>query len=103
MNKPWVLFHLREALEEIEATIKDIEEEPEYDGPEFSVAIAHLYHHVNTAWNSRHSTAEDALESSVMNFERWRQFPTDVDMSCQSHIIGACSRTSKRLRLLSAA
>ena len=82
MNKEWVLFHLKEALEEIENTIKEIESEPEYDNPEFSVAMAHLYHHVNTAWNSRQSSEKEGEESSESNFSKWRQFPTDVDMSC---------------------
>lgn len=82
MNKEWVLFHLKEALEEIESTIKEIESEPEYDEPEFSVAIAHLYHHVNTAWNSRHSSDEETEECSESNFNEWRQFPSDVAMSC---------------------
>jgi hypothetical protein len=82
MNKEWVLFHLKEALEEIEDTIKEIESEPEYDDPEFLVAMGHLYHHVNTAWNSRHCSDQEAEESSEVNFSKWRQFPTDVDMSC---------------------
>lgn len=82
MNKEWVLFHLREALEEIEETIKEIESEPDYDDPEFSVSMAHLYHHVNTAWNSRLCSDRESEESSESNFKKWRQFPTDIDMSC---------------------
>lgn len=82
MNKDWVLFHLKEALGEIESTIKEIESEPDYSDPEFSVAMAHLYHHVNTAWNSRQCSDQEVEESSEGNFSDWRQFPTDVDMSC---------------------
>ena len=81
MNKEWVLFHLKEALEEIESTIKDIETDAEYDEPEYAVAMAHLYHHVNTAWNSRNSSDSDTEESNDSNFQKWRQFPIDVDMS----------------------
>ncbi|WP_205313740.1 hypothetical protein [Rheinheimera maricola] len=82
MNKEWVLFHLKEALEEIENTIKEIETEPEYDDSEFSVAVAHLYHHVNTAWNSRNCSDQDVDESSDDNFTKWGQFPSDLDISC---------------------
>ncbi len=53
MNKEWIIFHLKEALEEIERTIKDIETDPDYDFGEYSVAMTHLFHHINTAWNSR--------------------------------------------------
>ena len=81
MNKEWILFHLNEALEELESTIKDLESTPEYDTPEYSVGIAHLYHHVNTAWNSRNSSNKET-EDMEGNFEKWRQFPTDIDMSC---------------------
>ena len=81
MNKQWILFHLGEALEEIESTIKDIEGDPEYDTPEYSVAIEHLYHHVNTAWNSRNSSDIETEDTDV-NFKKWRQFPKDIDMSC---------------------
>ena len=82
MNKEWVLFHLKEALDEIEDTVKNIETEPEYDDPEFWVAMTHLYHHINTAWNSRQCSEQEAEESTESNFSNWRQFPTDIDMSC---------------------
>ena len=62
MNKDWVLFHLKEALEEIENTIKDIEKDLEYEYGDYS--------------------EEEAEESSKNKFSEWRQFPTDIDMSC---------------------
>jgi len=82
MNKEWVLFHLKEALEAIEGTIKGIESQPDYDYPELSVEITHIYHHLNTAWNSRNCSKQEADECSESNFAKWRQFPTDVNMSC---------------------
>ncbi len=80
MNKDWVLFHLREALEEINITINDIEGDPEYGIGEYSVAMQHLYHHINTAWNSRDCTVEEADECSESNFSKWRRFPADIGM-----------------------
>ena len=80
MNKSWVLFHLAEAQEELEKTIKEIESDPEYDSVEYSIAMSHLYNHINTAWNSQNSTETE--ESNDNNFEKWRQFPTNIDMSC---------------------
>jgi hypothetical protein len=82
MNKDWILFHLKESLEEIESTIKDIENDPDYGHEEYSVAITHLYHHVNTAWNSQDCSTQDAEESNDENFSQWRQFPENIDMSC---------------------
>jgi predicted transcriptional regulator len=80
MNKDYVLYHLREALEEIETIIGEIESDTDYSQPEFSVAMSHIYHHINTAWNSRSSSEEEAEEVSENNFREWRQFPTDISM-----------------------
>ena len=60
MNTDFLLFNLREAQEEIEKTIRDLETDSDYGEPEFFVAIMHLYHHVNTAWNARDSTPEQS-------------------------------------------
>ncbi len=81
MNKEWIIFHLKEALEEIESTIRGIETDPEYDYGEYSVAMTHLFHHINTAWNSRDCSEKEAKESSESDFDKWRQFPADIEMS----------------------
>jgi len=80
MNKQWVMFHLNEALEEIEMTIQDIKTDPEYDNGEYSVAITHMYHHLNTAWNSRDISDKQTEDIRENNFYKWRQFPDDLDM-----------------------
>lgn len=81
MNRDYVLFHLREAREELERTIAEIEASPSYGYGEFVVAVTHLYHHVNTAWNARDVEPDRAETCSEADFAQWRQFPTDVDMS----------------------
>ncbi len=53
MNRDWVLSQLREAQEELNRTIGEMEADPEYDVGELMVAMQHLYDHLNTAWNSR--------------------------------------------------
>ena len=80
MNTKFILFNLREAQEELESTIKDIEIDREYGNPEFSVAMMHLYHHVNTAWNARNSTPEEANNCSDEDFSRWSCYPSDLEM-----------------------
>jgi hypothetical protein len=45
MNREHTLWHLQEATEELQRTIREIENEPEYGYGEFSVAMQHLYHH----------------------------------------------------------
>jgi hypothetical protein len=80
MNKNFLLFNLREAQEEITKTINDLETDAEYDEPEFSVAMMHLYHHVNTAWNARHSTPEQSKNCSDADFNRWGAYPNDLEL-----------------------
>jgi hypothetical protein len=80
MNRDYVLFNLREAKEELERTIHEMQDNPEYDYGEFVVAMSHLYHHLNTAWNAQNSTTSQAEGCSQEDFDRWRQFPDPVDL-----------------------
>jgi hypothetical protein len=81
MNRDWVLFNLREAQEEIQRTISEIEQDADYNFGEFVVAMSHAYHHLNTAWNSRGESQRAVEACSEADFQRWRQFPADLDMS----------------------
>jgi hypothetical protein len=78
LNVNFALFNLREALEEIDQTIQNLETDLEYGEAEFSVAMMHLYHHVNTAWNARNSTVERSEKCSAADFEKWSRYPTDL-------------------------
>jgi hypothetical protein len=80
MNKQWILFHLREAHEELTRTIAQIESEPDYGEAYFEIAVAHVYNHVNTAWNSRNVDEDSTATSSEADFYKWRAFPVDILM-----------------------
>ena len=79
MNKSYLLFHLKEALKELQSTVRELDNDPEYAEAEFYIAMQHLYHHLNTAWNSR--DLEEAKEETEEQFSEWRQFPKDIDLS----------------------
>jgi hypothetical protein len=78
MNRDWVLHHLAEASEELNRTIDEIHRAGDYDDAEFGVAIAHIYHHLNTTWNSRDATDERVRKVSDADFKSWSAFPKDV-------------------------
>jgi hypothetical protein len=80
INRKDALWQLREAEEELMRTIAAIERNPEYKLEEFEVAMQHLYHHLNTAWNTRSETSDRTASSSDEDFYRWRQFPSDLPM-----------------------
>ena len=80
MNRQWVLHHLSEAQGEIAAIIAEIEKTPDYGYGEFWVALQHLYHHLNTAWNSRDATPDQVENATDGDFKRWSRFPEDLPM-----------------------
>jgi hypothetical protein len=80
MNHQVILFHLREAKEELDRTIAEIASEPDYGFEEYQVAMSHLYHHLNTAWNGRDQTDEQHKKCTDVDFARFRRFPQDADL-----------------------
>jgi len=80
MNRDWVLFHLREADEELRRTIAEIESTPDYGTGELIVAMTHAYHHLNTAWNSRDKSQAEVASHSERDFADWRQFPQNLPL-----------------------
>jgi hypothetical protein len=79
MNREWVLHHLSDASEELLRTIDEIRRSEDYDVGESSVvAMAHLYHHLNTAWNSRDASADRVGSVSDQDFKNWSAFPRDI-------------------------
>jgi hypothetical protein len=80
MNKQHVIFQLQEAEEQLQETLKNIQEDSEYEYGDFLVEMSHLYHHINTAWNSRESTEEDLNLCSEDNFNKWRKMPSNQEL-----------------------
>ena len=81
MNREWILLHLKEAHEELTRVIEECEKSSDYDAGEYLVAMTHLYDHLNTAWNSKDASIEEVRTCSTGSFGKWRQFPSDIDMS----------------------
>ncbi|MEQ1914254.1 MAG: hypothetical protein HOP24_08200 [Sideroxydans sp.] len=80
MNKKYILFHLNEAFEELQSTIAELGAQSDYDNDDYVVAMSHLYHHINTAWNARNASESDSAECSEENFRKWRRFPKSDEL-----------------------
>jgi hypothetical protein len=80
MNKGWILFHLREAHEELTRTIAKMNAADTVNEIEFEIALAHMYNHLNTAWNSRTASDEQIAAQTNDDFYKWRAFPADIAM-----------------------
>jgi hypothetical protein len=79
MNKAWIATNLQEAIEELQQTLRELPD-AEYGFGNFSVAMAHAYHHLNTAWNSRDVSEDELGTMGDAEFNRWRAFPKDVHL-----------------------
>ena len=80
MNKLFIIENLEDAQKEIEATLRELKENAEFDYPELDVASRHLYHHINTAWNGRDATEREVAKCSERAFNAWRRYPSDLEI-----------------------
>jgi len=80
MNRIVVLFHLREAAEQLKETIQGLESSTHYGNAEFQVDMGHLYHHLNTAWNGRDQTHAQHSGATEEDFSRFRLFPHESEL-----------------------
>jgi hypothetical protein len=78
MNKKLVVFHLTEAVEQLQSTLADISQHDEYAYGNFLVDMQHVYYHLNTGWNAKDAPDAVAEPGSDELFNRWGQFPTDL-------------------------
>lgn len=81
MNRKYVLYNLREAVEALNTMIRNIESDAEYCTGVFDGEMRHLYWHMNTAWNARDVSDEHAKQCNREDFNAWVQFPEDLDMT----------------------
>ena len=75
MNRRVVLFHLREAAEELNHTVQQLTRDKNFSEDSLGVAMAHAFHHLNTAWNGRNQTDKQFRECIDVDFNRFRKFP----------------------------
>lgn len=80
MNKEHLRFHLQEALEELSRTVAECENTPDFSEGELLIGMQHLYHHLNTAWNTRNLEHERIEQGSDADFNVWGAFPKDIPL-----------------------
>jgi hypothetical protein len=77
--KAAISYNLEDALEEL-AQISDMfRPNVEVDESELKVRMAHLYSHLNTAWNMRNVSEADLESADGEQMKEWSRFPTDLD------------------------
>ncbi len=81
MNKPHIRFHLTEARQALEQLITELDSDTEYEFGDYRVDIEHVYHHINSAWNGRDASAAAVDACTQEDFDTWRKFPTDIELT----------------------
>ncbi|MEL6614378.1 MAG: hypothetical protein AAFQ43_01495 [Bacteroidota bacterium] len=68
----WALLasQIDDAAEGIAALLRDLDEMEDFGEPELRVHLAHIYSHLNQAWNTRNQTEESDWGNT--------HFPTDL-------------------------
>jgi dGTP triphosphohydrolase len=76
INIEVLVFELREAEEQIESLLKDLEEDPSNTlESDLHAAFHHIYHHVNSAWNCRRIRQDYLLTMTDREFDENQKFP----------------------------
>jgi hypothetical protein len=79
MNRQSVIFHLSEAAEELNRTLKAIEQRRSYGEGALEIAMGRIYHHLNTAWNGSNQSRKQFVQCTEQDFNRFRKFPRETE------------------------
>lgn len=72
-----LIYELEDAQDAIRTLLKDAAENPEYSEEAFRVDIAHVYMHLNRAWNCRNATEAQHQDEALVS--EWAEFPKDIN------------------------
>jgi hypothetical protein len=83
MTKDYVVlaqigYDLQDASEELSKITEMMHPNKEIDEDAFNVRMAHLYSHLNAAWNIRNLTGDDLECADGNKIDSWKEFPKDL-------------------------
>ncbi len=72
-----LMYELEDAQDGLKRLFEDLAENAEFGEEAFRVHTAHIYFHLNRAWNGRNAT-EKQLDDDAL-WQTWAEFPTDLE------------------------
>ena len=69
------MHELADAYEHLGDLIKEMQEQGKIEVESYAVDLAHVYAHLNSAWNSRNFEGEMTYE----DWEKFRSYPGDLE------------------------
>ena len=78
MNWKIIAGNLREAREQLQEIEQRIQKK-NYSEVELYIDLQHAYHHLNFAWNARTVRTREYTRMTDADFNKWSQFPEDIE------------------------
>jgi hypothetical protein len=79
VNRALMAYELADAQEQLNEIVERFTPDAEINESDLRVWFAHLYGHLNSAWNTRHCSQQDQDLADGKQLDKWKQFPTDID------------------------
>jgi len=79
LNLELIFSNIQEAKDELEKLGKEIKADSEFDESQLGLSLAHAYHHINFAWNTRNQTDDECKKLKDDDFKRFSKFPVDIE------------------------
>lgn len=80
MNERFIELNAKDAHEELTKLLQHLASGAPLDFADFHVAMAHAFHHLNSAWNGRNISDKDWRECTDETYARLEAFPADLPM-----------------------
>jgi hypothetical protein len=80
MNVRFLVSNLEEAEEDLRQLVEQLKAGQEPSFGDFHSVMAHVYHHLNSAWNARNVTDAEWRECTEENYNKWQKFPHDLPL-----------------------
>jgi hypothetical protein len=79
LNWKIIASNVKEAREELEKLESQIASNSKPVEVELDLSLRHAYHHLNTAWNVRHTETQKYRTQTRSDFKKWARFPKGFD------------------------
>lgn len=73
-----LMYELEDAQDGLNSLFQEIAEDTEFGEEAFRVHMAHIYSHLNRAWNGRNAAASQHDDEALR--DKWAEFPTDLKL-----------------------
>ncbi|MHB8876061.1 MAG: hypothetical protein ACYC8T_20415 [Myxococcaceae bacterium] len=81
LNYPLLLSNIREAADELNELVEELQGTDKPDEAELEIGLAHAFHHLNFAWNARRATERQYRQLTDERFNKWSKFPRDIPIT----------------------